>query len=510
MPSEVPTAQRPLEEGARRLLSGELGAPLATLPASLRPAGRPRRVSGRSLSTVVRRTSVTVATEQNKLPPLLRLQRDEALWSLARPTIVIALLRSAYGIIDSVWVGRLGAAELEAMGASSFAFWVLLLLGEVASLGVHAVAAAREGAGQRRGVGDAVVQGLWFSGICGVLAMTLLPLIPSYFGLLGIPAGSQAFAPGSAYLRGLVWGVVPLTASGVLASGFKGVAELHPVLTVNAVCAALNFALDPLLMWGLLGFPAMGVAGAAVATNVCSLVASVLSFWLLLKQGVPMRWAAPDLRTLALITRIGLPVSLGGILFTGIYIALGRLLGSLGGANLAALGLGHRVEAFAYTVCEGFGAAAATIVGQWLGAGCERQARESAAHAARVAGWVMLPLAMLFVALARPIVSLITNDPATIGPAVSYLYIVSITFPLMGVEHVMDGALTGAGDTTPSLLWGLLLNLARLPAALWLCRRFGVEGVWTAITVSTALKAVVKWRAFRRSRLPLLSERAVA
>lgn len=443
-----------------------------------------------------------------ELPALLQVPRDQALWTLARPTIIIALLRTAYGLIDSIWVGRLGPGELQAMGASSFAFWVLLLLGEVASMGVHAVAAAREGAGERDSVGDAVVQGLWFSGLCGALALALVPLVPGYFRLLGIAAPGQVYASGSAYLYGLIWGVVPMTASGVLASAFKGVAELTPVLVVNAICVAMNFVLDPILIWGMFGFPAMGVAGAALATNICSLVATVVSYRLLLQEGVPLRWKPPHLKTLGLIAKIGLPISLGGLLFTAVYIVLGRILGTLGSSNLAALGLGHRVEALAFTVCEGFGAAAATIVGQWLGAGREMEARSAAAHAARIAGWVMLPVSALFLVWAKPIVGIFTSDPVTASAAASYLRITGMCFPMMGIDLVMDGALMAAGDTVPSLWIGLLFNVARIPLSLWLCARYGVNGVWAAISLSVVFKAAFKWRAFQRSRLPLLTRAA--
>lgn len=350
------------------------------------------------------------------------------------------------------------------------------------------------------------MQGLWFSVLCGILSLALVPLIPGYFQLLGVK-NPRVYSSGVAYLTGLIWGVIPITASGVLASGFKGVAELKPVLLVNAVCVALNFILDPLFIWGGFGVPAMGVAGAAMATNLCSLVSAVISFKLLQKAGVPLRWMLPNIATLALIAQIGVPVSLGGLLFTAVYIALGRILTGLGPANLAALGLGHRVEGLAYTVSEGFGAAAATTVGQWLGAGHEREARAAATHAAKVAFWVMVPIVLGTLVFAKPLVSLFTSDPVTVASAASYLRIAGVFFPLMGIEMVMDGALTGAGDTTPSLILGLVFNVARLPTALWLCSRFGVDGIWAAISISTAFKAAAKWWAFRRSRLPLLSRK---
>ncbi|CAE8602582.1 unnamed protein product [Polarella glacialis] len=138
-------------------------------------------------------------------------------------------------------------------------------------------------------------------------------------------------------------------------------------------------------------------------------------------------------------------------------MALGRVLSGLGPSNLAALGLGHRVEALAYTVCEGFGAAASTIVGQWLGAGYEKEARHAAAHAAKFTAWVMVPLSVVMVLFPVPIVSVFTSDPVTVAASASYLRIIGFLAPAMGVEHVMDGALIGAGDTLPSLIWGLLL-----------------------------------------------------
>jgi len=459
-------------------------------------------------SKLSRASAATTSLElprQSTLPPMLCMDRNAALWCLARPTILIALLRTTYGIIDSFWVGRLGPNHLAAMGASSFAWWVLLILGEVACMGVQALSAAQEGAGQRDGVGRAVVQGLLFSLLVGVLALFLIPFIPSYFHLLGIPHG-PVLEYGATYLLHLTWGVIPVTASGVLAAGFKGVAKLQPVLVVNAFCVALNFVLDPLLVWGGLGFPALGVAGAAVATNICALAATLMSFKLLADQGVPLKPVPPDTQTLKRITQIGLPISLGGLLFTGIYIVLGRLLGRLGDANIAALGLGHRVENLAFLVCEGFGAAAATLVGQWIGAERPEEARATARHAALAAAWVMVPVSVLFFAFAHPIVSAFTSDPATIAAAASYLKVVGVTFPLMGIELVMDGALTGAGDTNPSLVLGFVFNLMRIPIALCLCNRLGVNAVWIAISVTTLLKAVTKWWAFKRSSLPLLGE----
>uniref|UniRef100_A0A7S0F9F8 Polysaccharide biosynthesis protein C-terminal domain-containing protein n=1 Tax=Pyrodinium bahamense TaxID=73915 RepID=A0A7S0F9F8_9DINO len=106
---------------------------------------------------------------------------------------------------------------------------------------------------------------------------------------------------------------------------------------------------------------------------------------------------------------------------------------------------------------------------------------------------------------ANPLVSIFTADPATVSSAVSYIRIVALSFPFMGIELVMDGALVGAGDTLPSFVIGVILNFARLPMALLLRSSFGVNGVWIAIAASVVLKSGFKVLAFRLSRLPLLN-----
>jgi Na+-driven multidrug efflux pump len=397
-------------------------------------------VVGRGGAALRRATASSAEQSVNEtptLPSLLRQPRQEAIWAIARPAMAIGFLRTLYGITDAVWIGRLGSVELEAMGAVTFASWMILVLGGVAGTGVHAAASFHEGAGERHRVGATVCDGLWLSGVLSLaLISAASPLLGCYFNLLGLsdPGSGAVRAAGEQYLRWTVAGAFPMAAAGAVASGFKGIGLLRPALAATATSVAFNAIVDPLLIWGCpqLGIPRLGVAGAAIATNLSSLLALVvltrrlasppLGTNLRLFDGgggggggserrnkqQPLspprppppatsrhfRWrlplAPPRPREILRIAAIGSPMAASGLLFSAVYVLLGRLLlAQPGGAsNLGALGLGQRLESVQYTVNEAFGAAAATLVGQWLGAGEQREARGAAADVARLSALV--------------------------------------------------------------------------------------------------------------------------
>lgn len=440
-----------------------------------------------------------------EVPPLLKRPFRAALWQVAWPTITIGLMRSLYELVDAFWVGRLGLHQLEAIGAVSFATWIVFIMGELAGVGVHSLCSSAEGGGRRREVGGLVVQGLWTAAAASLVCFALLPAMGLYFGALNLDPLSPARAYATQYLTWALLGAPALLGSGAVAAGFRGIGSMRPVLGVTAVCVVVNAILDPLFIWGLPGVvPAMGVAGAAVATQISNWLALFLSARALLKQGIELRWAKPHLRRIRQIASIGAPMAGAGMAFTCVYIALGRLLRGLGEANLAALGLGHRVESIAFVITEGFAAATATVVGQWIGARDEGKARESARKSSNMASLVMLLPAVLLSAAAGPVVGLFTTEPSVQEAAISYLRVITLVFPFMAQEMVWEGALAGAGDTARAFAGSLAVNALRVPLAALLAAKLGVVGVWYAIAGTTVLKAFIKGRLFRYSKLPLL------
>jgi len=501
------------------------------------PHGISRQSASRhSVLTVASSASTQAAEPKAQLPALLQLSHRRAIWTVAWPAMAIGVLRTLYGVIDAFWIGKLGPVELEAMGAASFATWIILILGELPAVGVHAVSAAHEGSGTRSKVGPTVAAGLWISLFISLALAACLPLgiVHGYFELLGLGAsgGTHAAAVcavGEPFLFWSAIGALPLAAGACVGSGFKGLGIMRPALFATAVSVAFNAVVDPLFIWGcpMLGIPKLGVVGAAHATNLSALLALLLLAARFRKicpsphsstssvGGGDVRrswWPKSDLPARCLhVAKIGAPVAASGMLFTVVFIALGRLLTSMGPVNLAAMGIGQRLESLQYTVNEAFAASAATLVGQWLGAGKKEQARRSAWRCVQIAALINVPFMVMGLCFAQQLASCFANDASVAAAAAQYLKVVAVVFPLAAAEVTFEGALAGAGDTLPTLLIGLALNGSRVGLAMFLSKSgLGVNGVWLAIAATTVLKAFAKWAAFHFSGLPALRQPAGA
>lgn len=171
-------------------------------------------------------TDAVAAVSKPAVPSLLvGRSNTAAIWRVAWPSVAIGLLRTALGQIDAWYIGRIGPAALQGISAASFAVWMVYVAGELSSVGVHALSSAAEGAGDRsEGVGDAVVQGLWFSLATSALLAAVLTrprVLATYFAGVGVTDPIAAKA-GADYLRVTALGALPLSASACASAGFKG------------------------------------------------------------------------------------------------------------------------------------------------------------------------------------------------------------------------------------------------------------------------------------------------
>jgi len=203
--------------------------------------------------------------------------------------------------------------------------------------------------------------------------------------------------------------------------------------------------------------------------------------------------------------RVGAPTAATGVLFSLVYIGLTRITTRFGTPALAALGVGHKLEGFAYMAATGFALSAAAVVGQNLGAGRGDRARASGwittAYASLAAG----AAAIAFLAFPEALVGIFTNSPEVIADGASYLRIIAVAEVAMAVEIVLEGAMGGAGFTLQPMLWSTALTAARIPLAAWLAGALGVSGIWWAISLTGVARGVAmaalwrgeRWRAVR-------------
>jgi putative MATE family efflux protein len=426
-------------------------------------------------------------------PPLLALSPARAVWRVSWPMIAIGLLRSSFLLADAFWIGHLGDASLAAVGSAAFAWWMALLLCELAGTGVHARVASLVGSGATERIGPTVVQGVWLAGMASLVLFALSPLTGLYFVAVGLEAGGEAFVAGESYLLTvtLLGGATALHAT--LDGALRGLGATREALAITIGMVACNGLLDPLLIWGLGPLPELGVAGAAVASAVAAALGAVAAVALLVRRfGVVAGSIAPVQLELRRLLAIGGPVSARGILFSIIYVGLGHIITDFGELHMASLGVGHRIESVAYLICVGFEVGAATMVGQHLGAGDRGAALVAVRRAAQLGSAIVFWVAVVVFWQAEALFGLFASDPITIASGASYLRIQAWVFVPMAFECAYSGGFTGAGNTMPAFWIATVGTAARLPLAWFLAHTlgFGVEGIWVAIAVTTAIRAV--------------------
>jgi putative MATE family efflux protein len=280
-----------------------------------------------------------------------------------------------------------------------------------------------------------------------------------------------------------------------MSAAFRAVGDGQTPLRLLALAAVVNLVVDPILIFGLGPVPALGVAGAALATVASWLVASAWGWALLGRLGIRPRVFAflrPPLGETWRALKVGLPLGLEGALFSLIYILLTRVITDFGTPAVAALGIGHKLEVLNYFVCAGMGAAATTLVGQNLGAGESRRAVRSAWRALFLTCLPVGVVTALLVAFPEVAIGVFSSDAEVIATGSIYGLLVGMTQLFMAAEVVMLGAFAGVQWTAWPAVIVIGLTAVRVPLAMWLVARgWGVEAVWFAIASTTVIKGVL-------------------
>ena len=424
--------------------------------------------------------------------------------TVALPAVASTLLMTLFATVDAFWVGtRIGPRGLAAVSTSIFWVWMLVSCAEMISVGLTAVAARRHGERRHdaaaRAVGDAIILAVVLAAVLGAAGIAN---IDALFGIMHTP--SEVTALGREYLGTYLLGAPLIFGFFAVDAAFRAAGDTRTPFLLLLGCVVAALALDPVLILGLGPAPRLGIAGAAVATIFTRSVAFLLGVTLLVKRKM-VRFGIPMGATIRAIVRVGLPTAVTGVVFSNIYVLLTRTTTKFGTPALAALGVGHRVESWSYMIGVGFGAAAAAIVGQNLGARQVERASRAAWIATAFAMSIGLVAGIGEYTLATTFARIFTSDPLVIAESARYLRIGAISTLFAGAELVLEGALGGAGDTLPPMLTSTTLTVLRIPLAAWAATRWGTSGIWwtislTALGRGVAMMLLWKWGRWKRVR----------
>ncbi len=425
---------------------------------------------------------------------------------LAVPMVMEMAMESIFVVADVFWVAHLGANAVATVGLTESMLTLVYSLAMGVSIGATALVARRIGEGDSEGAARAGVQSI----ALGVIVSLLIGVFGGWnashlLRLMG--ASDEVVATGSTYARVMFGGNATIILLFLINAVFRGAGDAAIAMRVLWLGNAINIVLGPCLIFGPGPFPALGVTGAAVATNIGRGTAVLVQLLTLTRWSTRVRVARRHLGLEA--SAMGTVLRLSGsgtvqiLIATASYVALVRILSHFGSAALAGYTIGIRLIVFALLPSFGISNAAATMVGQNLGARKPDRAEKAVWTAAFYNLIFLGVVGIVFLAGADLIVSFFTSD-STIGSyAVSCLRIVSLGFVFYAYGMVITQSFNGAGDTwTPTLINLLVFWAIELPLA-WMLSHgggLGARGVFVALAACYSLLAVVSAVVFRRGR----------
>ncbi len=431
---------------------------------------------------------------------------NRAILLLAIPMVLEMVLESLFAVVDVFWVGRVGANAVATVGLTESLMLLIFAIGMGLSLSTTAMVARRIGEKDPEDAAVAGVQAIILGLIVSIgLGVPALIFAPNLLGLMG--ASPEIIATGSGYAR------IALGGSGVVLmlflnnAIFRGAGDAAIAMRLLWVSNIINLILDPCLIFGWGPFPKLGVTGAALATFTGRGIGVLYQFYRLMRGTERIRVLRRQLRVnFAVIWRL-LRVSLTGIFQFMIaqtsWIGLVRIVSLFGADALAGYTIAIRIVIFAILPSWGLSNAAATLVGQNLGA---KQPERAATSVWRTGLYNMIFLGGIgigFILFAPQVVHIFTHDPAVVPLAVNCLRIVSTGNIAFSYGMVMLQAFNGAGDTlTPTIVNLFGCWLFEIPLAWWLAIRMGMHssGVYWSIVIAEAAIAAASIILFRQGK----------
>jgi len=421
------------------------------------------------------------------------LHRD--IWYLAPPMMLETGITNIIQILDTYWVGQLGSAALAAVTISITIRWVLNSLANGLGIGGAADHAATQ----------TLLLGIMISALLTVSGLAVArPLLI----LLG--ADAEVLPLGIAYLRVALAGTFTLILVFMLNAILRGAGEARKAMAVLFLSTVSIVVIEPILIFGLGPIPALGVVGSAWA-NVLGYGAGVILQLAILfggraRIGMSLNYLRPDFPLMGRIISIALPSTIQMTLRSSSRLVILGLVGIYGTYATAGYGVANRLLLVALIPIFGLGNAAATLVGQNLGAGKPDRAGRSAWWVSAYAAIYMIVAATILFTLADPLISLFDSTPQVVKFGTECLRVVSFSLIASALGVSLARGFDGAGNTVPAMainlftLWGMEIPFAYLLSR-WLA--LGTLGVWWGRTIANVANGLFFLIWFRRGRWKL-------
>lgn len=421
----------------------------------------------------------------------------QQVFALALPVVLSSLLQRSVGIVDIFLVGGLGASSIAAVGIAQIMVFVVMSVSWGINVGVTVQVAQLWGAERKGDAAKAAYQAILLA-VCAAAFITVLGL--SFGDRIALLLGANAEVHGILldYTKVIFSFIIFTISINVLTGIMHGTADTKTPLYAIMIVNVLHVVVAYPLIYGLYGFPKLGVKGAAIAIAISESMGAIF----LLIRSLHKRYIIPsrdlDFKYTAMTFKIGYPIFIDRLLQNAGSLMFAKVILLYGTAVYAAHQVGLAIEAFSFMPGYGIAVAAATMVGQNLGAGKPDHARISAYEANRLAVMLMAAMGLVFFFFPYGLLRAFTNDPEVINYGILYMKIVAFAQVPLAITMVVAGSLRGAGDTG-FIMFATIAGMwfVRLPIAAFLAVvvKTEIRLVWSVMIADWIVRmSLLLWR----------------
>jgi len=427
-----------------------------------------------------------------------------AIFLLAVPMILEMLMESTFAIVDIFFVAKLGSDAVAIVGLTESVLALIYAIAFGLAIGATATVSRRTGekdaTGAARSAAHVIYLGVITSALISAVGIVFAPQILAVLG-----AKPHIIKEGAIFMRIMLGGNAVIVFIFLLNAIFRGAGDAAIAMRVLILANGLNMILSPCFIFGVGFFPEMGVTGAAVGTTIGRGVGVAYAAWNLFRPGGRIHldresWQFESGLLWRLI-KLSSTAVFQLLVATASWTALMPIMAGFGEVAIAGYVIALRVVMFALLPALGLSNAAATLVGQCLGARKPERAEAAVWKAAWFNAVFYFTIGLVFLFFSLQIIGIFTTEPDVLKYGTSALHIIAYGFGFYGLGMVLETAFNGAGDTrTPTILNLLIFWIFEIPLAYALAYRFGMgpDGVFWAITLAFSMLAVASGLMFRR------------
>ncbi|WP_422478132.1 MATE family efflux transporter [Pleomorphochaeta sp. DL1XJH-081] len=445
---------------------------------------------------------------QNSTPKQPRLNKmgvkpvGSLLFSMGLPIMISMMVQALYNVVDSIFIARIGE---EALTAISLAFPLQILMismGVGTSIGVNALLSRRLGQQRHEAASAVAMQGLFLAVVIWILFALLGSILSIFF--------FQLFTDNPAIVSmGQIYLIITTTLSLGIFGQFvcerimQGTGDtIHPMIT-QASGAIINIILDPIMIFGLFGFPRMGMAGAAVATVIGQMSAMGMALFFMIHKthdlSFKFKGFRPDFSIIKEIYRVGLPSIIMQSIGSVMTIGMNTILITFSATAVAVFGVYFRLQSFIFMPIFGLATAMISIVAYNYGARNRHRITGTIRFAVLISASIMTMGLLIFQLVPQVLLGMFDASPDMMQIGMKALRIISLMFPLAGVAIILSSSFQAMGRGSYSLLLSITRQLVfLLPAAYLLSIIGGLDTVWYAFLVSEASSIVMSLVLYHR------------